>query len=292
MAAEVLLDKHAGVATLTLNRPAQRNALTPAMADEMVAALSEIEADAAIGAAVIRGAGGHFCAGADLGEAARMFADPLEPAVHEGTSRIYEAFVRAGHLAVPVVAAVRGAAVGAGMNLLLAADLRVVSNQARLLSGFLRLGVHPGGGHMLLLAEAAGAQAAAAMAVFGEEIDGSTAQALGLAWAALPDEEVEPHAQAAHDGQRQAHRLGAGAAGRARGAVVVDAPGRPAPGRAAHPARGLRGTRCRLPNCPTRARWPACACSTSPRPCPAPSAPRCWPTWAPTCSRSSLRAAT
>jgi enoyl-CoA hydratase len=196
MAGEVLLDKHAGVATVTLNRPAQRNALTPAMADEMVAALREIEADAAIGAAVIRGAGGHFCAGADLGEAARMFADPLESQVHDGTTRIYEAFVRAGHLPVPVVAAVRGAAVGAGMNLLLATDLRVVSREARLLSGFLRLGVHPGGGHMLLLAEAAGPQAAAAMAIFGEEIDGATAQALGLAWAALPDEEVEPHAQA------------------------------------------------------------------------------------------------
>ena len=195
MAGEVLVDKHAGVATVTLNRPAQRNALTPAMADEMVAAFREIEADRSIGAAVIRGAGGHFCAGADLGEAARMFADPLDPQVHEGTSRIYEAFVRAGNLAVPTVAAVRGAAVGAGMNLLLAADLLVVARDARLLSGFLRLGVHPGGGHMLLLKEAAGAQAAAAMALFSEEIDGSTAQSLGMAWAALPDEAVESHAQ-------------------------------------------------------------------------------------------------
>jgi len=195
MAAQVLLDKRDGVATVTLNRPAQRNALTPAMADEMLAAFREIDADGSIGAAVIQGAGGHFCAGADLGEAARMFADPLDAQVYDGTSRIYESFVQAGHLAVPVVAAVRGAAVGAGMNLLLAADLRVVAREARLLSGFLRLGVHPGGGHMMLLAEAAGPQAAAAMALFGEEIDGMTAQSIGLAWAALPDGEVEAHAQ-------------------------------------------------------------------------------------------------
>lgn len=192
----VVLAKAEGVATVTLNRPAQRNALTPEMADAMVQAFAEIDADPAIGAAVIQGAGGHFCAGADLGEAARMFADPLDPQVYDGTSRIYEAFVRAGRLAVPVVAAVRGAAVGAGMNLLLATDLRIVAREARLLSGFLRLGVHPGGGHMMLLAEAAGPQAAAAMALFGEEIDGATAQAIGLAWVALPDEEVESHAQA------------------------------------------------------------------------------------------------
>lgn len=195
-AATIRLDRRDGVATLTLDRPAQRNALTPAMADEMLAAFADIDADPTIGAAVIQGAGGHFCAGADLGEAARMFADPLDAQVYDGTSRIYEAFVRAGRLAVPVVAAVRGAAVGAGMNLMLAADLRIVARDARLLSGFLRLGVHPGGGHMMLLAEAAGPQAAAAMALFSEEIDGTHAQALGLAWAAVPDGEVEGHAQA------------------------------------------------------------------------------------------------
>lgn len=196
MAGLVLLEKSAGVATVTLNRPERRNALTPEMADEMVAAFREIDADSTVGAAMIRGACGHFCAGADLGEAARMFADPLDPQVYEGTSRIYEAFVRAGQLAVPVVAAVRGAAVGAGMNLLLAADLRIVAREARLLSGFLRLGVHPGGGHMTLLAEATSVEAAAAMAIFGEEVDGATAQAIGLAWAAVPDEEVEAHAHA------------------------------------------------------------------------------------------------
>lgn len=194
-AGDVLLDISEGVATLTLNAPARRNALTPAMADAMVAAFDRADADPSVGAVVIQGAGGHFCAGADLGEAARMLADPLQPEVYDGTSRIYEAFVRAGHLRAPVIAAVRGAAVGAGMNLLLAADLRVVATNARLLSGFARLSVHPGGGHMLLLASTTNAQAACAMAVFGEEIDGQRACEIGLAWAAVDDADVQAYAR-------------------------------------------------------------------------------------------------
>ena len=195
MAAEVVLQIAAGVATITLDAPQRRNALTPGMADAMVEVFGEVNRNRDVGAVVIRGAGGSFCAGADLGEAAKMFADPLEPAVYDGTTRIYNAFVQAGRLEAPVIAAVRGAAVGAGMNLALAADLRIVADNARLISGFLRLGVHPGGGHMMLLAETAGVEAACAMALFGQEIDGRRARELGLAWDSVPDAQVEALAQ-------------------------------------------------------------------------------------------------
>ena len=87
---------------------------------------------------------------------------------------------------MPSVAAVRGAAVGAGINLMLATDLRIVAEDARLISGFLRIGLHPGGGHFGLLAGRAGAEAAAAAGIFGEEISGRRAVQLGLAWEALP----------------------------------------------------------------------------------------------------------
>lgn len=193
---EVQMSIAFGVATITLNAPQRRNSLTPAMADAMIAAFDQADADETVGAVVLQGAGGHFCAGAELGEAARMMADPLSPDVYDGTSRIYEAFVRAGHLRAPVIAAVRGAAVGAGMNLMLAADMRVVSRTARLLSGFLRLGVHPGGGHMLLMSATSNPQAACAMALCGEEINGDRALAIGLAWAAVDDEQVHDHAMA------------------------------------------------------------------------------------------------
>jgi enoyl-CoA hydratase len=95
---------------------------------------------------------------------------------------------------VPTIAAVRGAAVGAGINLMLAADLRIVADDARLISGFLRIGLHPGGGHFGLLAGRAGAEAAAAAGLFGEEISGLRAVQLGLAWEALPSEHVDERA--------------------------------------------------------------------------------------------------
>lgn len=196
MTEEILYEVTDGVALVTLNTPAKRNALNPRMADALVAAFDRADADNSVGAVVIRGGGGSFCAGADLGHTARMFADPLDEQVYEETTRIYQCFVRVGSLKAPVIAAVRGAAVGAGMNLLLAADVRIVAQNARLISGFSKLGVHPGGGHLMLLADATSIQATCAMAIFGQEIDGVRAEQLGLAWRAVPDDEVEAHAMA------------------------------------------------------------------------------------------------
>ena len=95
---------------------------------------------------------------------------------------------------MPTVAAVRGSAVGAGMNMLLAADLRIVARDARLLCGFLKRGMHPGGGHFVILSRLIGREAAAAMAIFGEEINGTKAVELGLAWESVDDVEVEKRA--------------------------------------------------------------------------------------------------
>jgi enoyl-CoA hydratase len=99
-----------------------------------------------------------------------------------------------GALAVPTIAAVRGAAVGAGINLMLATDLRIVSESARILAGFLRIGLHPGGGFFTIACRTAGREATAALGLFSQEVSGRQAEAIGMAWQAVPDDEVERRA--------------------------------------------------------------------------------------------------
>lgn len=193
---EVRVERRGGVATVTLDAPERRNALTPAMADRLRAACDELDADASVGAVVVRGEGGSFCAGAELATLARVGEDPAEDERYDELGRVYGAFLRVGQLRAPTIAAVRGAAVGAGLNLALVTDLRVVARDARLIAGFLRIGVHPGGGGLTMLHRLAGREAAAAIALFGEQVDGARAFELGLAWDAPPDDEVDARALA------------------------------------------------------------------------------------------------
>ncbi len=189
---EVAVERHGdGVAVLSLDAPERRNALTVAMADELVAACEELDADSSVGAVVVRGAGGFFCAGGDRATLAEAGHDPAAPETYAGIGAVYRSFARVGELEPPTVAAVRGGAVGAGLNLMLATDLRIVGREARIVSGFLPIGLHPGGGHSALLGRTGAREAAAALALFGERIDGARAAELGLAWAAVDDEDVE-----------------------------------------------------------------------------------------------------
>jgi enoyl-CoA hydratase len=190
----VNLDVRDGVALIEVDAPDVRNALSVDMARQMVARCDEIDADAAVGAAVVYGAAGTFCSGAERGFLAAAGQAPLDEGNYAQLGEIYRAFTRFGELKVPTVAAVRGAAVGAGLNLMLAADLRIVADDARIVSGFLRIGLHPGGGHFGLLGERAGRETAAALGLFGLEISPARAVELGLAWEARPSAEVEERA--------------------------------------------------------------------------------------------------
>jgi enoyl-CoA hydratase len=194
MSDEVLLEIDGGVAVVTLNAPQRRNALTPAMAGELIAVFDEVDARDDVGALVVRGVGKSFCAGGDVQTLTDAGRDPAAPDAYAGMGAIYDSFFRLGQVTVPTIAAVRGSAVGAGMNMLLAADLRIVARDARLLCGFFKRGMHPGGGHFVLLSRLVGREAAAAMALFGEELDGDAAVRLGLAWETLDDAAVEDRA--------------------------------------------------------------------------------------------------
>ena len=192
--AEVRVETSGGVVSLVLDAPSRRNALTVEMARELVAACEAIDADAGVGAVVVSGAEGFFCAGADRETLFGTGADPAEDEAYRRLDWIYRSFVRVGELVPPTIAAVRGAAVGAGVNLALATDLRIMAEDARIVSGFSRLGIHPGGGHFTLAVRAGGRETAAAVGLFGEELSGAQAAEHGMAWQALPDAEVEPRA--------------------------------------------------------------------------------------------------
>ena len=191
----VVLERDGAVAVMTLSSPGVKNALTGDMGERIVELCAQIDADPTVGALVVLGAGGTFCSGADT----RTWGSNEDPAGAEAfgrTSAVYGAFTRVGELKVPTVAAIRGAAVGAGLNLALATDLRVVADDARLIGGFLRAGITPGGGFFTLMARRVGPEAAVALGLFAQELSGARAAALGLAWESVPDAEVEERAMA------------------------------------------------------------------------------------------------
>jgi enoyl-CoA hydratase len=171
-----------GVATLTVGDPARRNALTAPLVDRVIAAFDAVEADPAVGAVVVTGASPAFCAGADLSD--------LGTSREAGLRHIYEGFLRVARSPLPTVAAVNGAAVGAGMNLALVCDVRLAGRSARFDTRFLQLGIHPGGGHTWMLRRIVGPQTAAAMVLFGEVLDGQQAADAGLVWRCVDDDEL------------------------------------------------------------------------------------------------------
>jgi len=177
-----------GVATVTLNDPKRRNAVTLPMCDQISDALDEIEADPAINALVVTGNPPAFCAGADLSH--------LGDSAEEGLLSIYEGFLRIGRSPLPTIAAVNGAAVGAGMNLALICDLRLAAKSARFDCRFLDLGLHPGGGHTWMYQNICGPQTAAAAVLFGQILDGEEAARVGLAFRVHEDDELLEQAQA------------------------------------------------------------------------------------------------
>lgn len=171
-----------GVAVITLDDQTKRNALSLEMVGDIVATFDWLEREDAARAVVITGAGDAFCAGADL----KSLASSSQASLRD----IYEGFVRIAESPMPVVAAVNGAAVGAGMNMALAADVIVTSTSAEFNTGFVRLALHPGGGHTWLMRHLIGPQVTAAMVIFGERVDGERAAEIGLSWRCYPDDEL------------------------------------------------------------------------------------------------------
>lgn len=195
MTSHVLVERRDSVAVLTVSDPSRRNALTLELSDELTAAVQRCERGESVGALVVTGAPPAFCAGGDLD----ALADAGKADSATDLRRIYRPFLTVGRCPLPTVAAVNGAAVGAGLNLALACDVRLVGPAARFDARFLQLGIHPGGGMTWLLQCAVGPQAARAMVLFGEVWDGAEAVRVGLAHRLVDTEDAGDDRERAHD---------------------------------------------------------------------------------------------
>ena len=180
---DLIKTQEEGVATLTLNRPDVRNAYSESMVAMMVEYLNEIERDSTINVVVLRGAGKSFCAGGDLNAMANrtgMFAgDPTELRNHyrlgiQEMTRRFQSFEK------PVIAAVHGAAVGAGLGLATMCDIRVVASGTKFGAPFPKLGLIPGDGSAYLLARAIGYSRAMELVISARIFDADEAYRMGL----------------------------------------------------------------------------------------------------------------
>lgn len=172
MTERILVQREGKIAIVTVDAPDRRNALTLALSAELAEAVDAAERDENVHALIVTGTPPAFCAGADL--------STLGAAQEEGLRQVYSGFLAVARCVLPTVAAIGGPAVGAGLNLALAADVRLAGPRAKFIPRFLELGLHPGGGMTWMLQRAVGGQLARAMTLFGQSLDAEAATRAGL----------------------------------------------------------------------------------------------------------------
>jgi enoyl-CoA hydratase/carnithine racemase len=195
MASTVELDVQDGVATLTLSDVSRKNAMSPELGDALEARVRELMGRTDVRAVVLTGAAQTFSAGGDLAMLEKLRASSFEECRRFMLS-FYGRYLSVLELPMPVVAAVEGAAIGAGLCVALACDLVIASEDAKLALNFVQLGLHPGMGATYLVPRRVGAQRAAELLLTGRRFDGREAASLGLVLKAVPGPEVQLTAQA------------------------------------------------------------------------------------------------
>lgn len=190
-------------ATLTFTDTARKNCMSPELGDALQQRVLELVGRSDVRGVVLRGAGGTFSAGGDLAMLDKLRQESFEDA-RRHMLQFYARYLSLLDLPVPVVAAVEGAAIGAGLCVALAADLVVVAEDAKLALNFVQLGLHPGMGATYLVPRLAGPQRAFELLMSGRRFDGKEAVSLGLAFEAVPASEV------VFTAQRLAQKCGSG----------------------------------------------------------------------------------
>jgi 2-(1,2-epoxy-1,2-dihydrophenyl)acetyl-CoA isomerase len=188
---DVLVD--AGVATITLQRPEAGNAIDLALAQDLRAAVADVERDASVRVVVLRGAGPNFCVGGDLREFAGR--ENLAAHVRDVTSHLHAAIVGLARIDPVVVVAVQGSAAGAGLGLACGGDLVLAGESARFVVAYSRVGLNPDGGTSWFLPRLVGLRRAQELALTNRVLGAAEAHAAGIVTRVVPDGEL--HAEVA-----------------------------------------------------------------------------------------------
>ncbi|MGW5518874.1 enoyl-CoA hydratase/isomerase family protein [Nocardia africana] len=188
----ILLDIVGPVAHLVLNRPERSNAIGLATARHFARAIAEIERSPHVEVILLRAEGANFCVGGDVGEMAA--ASDTGAFIAELADEMHRALTRLAALAIPVVAAVQGAAAGAGLGLVLAADLVICTESARFRTAYSGVGLSPDCGVSYWLPRTVGTGRALQMLLSNKMIDANTAWEWGMVSSIVPPSELEDQA--------------------------------------------------------------------------------------------------
>jgi len=193
----IQITREDGVVTLTFNRPESRNSMTPAMGEEVMRAVDEIRADPAARVFVLTGSGKAFSSGGDLGMLARdagvsaAGAGGTAPSMAGSPRDFYARYLSIRTLPIPTIAAINGHAIGAGLCIALACDLRIAVADAKMGMTFTRLGIHPGMGGTYFLPRLVGTSRACELFFTGRVFDAAEAERMGIVTRSVPREQFQ-----------------------------------------------------------------------------------------------------
>jgi 2-(1,2-epoxy-1,2-dihydrophenyl)acetyl-CoA isomerase len=176
---------------LTLNRPARRNALTPALARELAQEIDRIEEAGDAKVVLLCGAAGHFCAGLDLHWLTSLGQTPGITDLQHGLSDFQSAVIAIVRCPIPVIAVVQGSAAGFGLDLALACDMRLAGSSASFTSAFARMGLVPDGGSTFTLPRLVGVGRALRVLMTNQTLDAALAHSIGLVEEVIHDSVLE-----------------------------------------------------------------------------------------------------
>jgi enoyl-CoA hydratase/carnithine racemase len=193
--AHLLLDRDAGVATLTLNRPEARNALNPQIFGELAQALDQLDDDDDVRVIILTGAGDHFCVGADLSSGSSVLGREGYATFEKQTAHLRNRDLMPWKLVTPTIGALNGTAVGAGITLALQLDIVIIAEDAKVGFPFVRRGLTPERNALWGLPRLVGTQRALELMLTGRIFSGREAVEMGLGIEALPRAQVLPRAR-------------------------------------------------------------------------------------------------